>query len=168
MYNTCGRLCASRMCKRIEGPYWYLLAHACRNWRFCCLRLYRSFYRNVHCLNTFCRHQFQELEHKIIFLTKKELKRIKGVLSPHYSAISEREEEEVDEGESRVRQGLLQITLNVLRRMNKTNLANILQTSKSSESYYHDVNVQIILKILGFKESTTMNEIQKLFIHSCW
>ncbi|XP_042632642.1 protein NLRC3-like [Cyprinus carpio] len=71
---------------------------------------------------------FKELEHKIIFLTKKELKRIKGVLSPHYSAISEREEEEVDEGESRVRQGLLQITLNVLRRMNKTNLANILQT----------------------------------------
>ncbi|XP_016398153.1 protein NLRC3-like [Sinocyclocheilus rhinocerous] len=72
---------------------------------------------------------FKELEHKIIFLTKKELKRIKGALSPDYSACSEREEkEEVDAGESRVRQGLLQITLNVLRRMNKTNLVNILQT----------------------------------------
>uniref|UniRef100_A0A673KY52 NACHT domain-containing protein n=1 Tax=Sinocyclocheilus rhinocerous TaxID=307959 RepID=A0A673KY52_9TELE len=95
--------------------------------------------QEVRCLNALCQHQFQELEHKIIFLTKKELKRIKGALSPDYSACSEREEkEEVDAGESRVRQGLLQITLNVLRRMNKTNLVNILQTSKSSESYYHD------------------------------
>ncbi|XP_026096682.1 NACHT, LRR and PYD domains-containing protein 12 [Carassius auratus] len=71
---------------------------------------------------------FKELEHKIIFLTMKELKRIKRVLSPDYSACFEREEkEEVDEGESRVRQGILQITLNVLR-TKKTNLANILQT----------------------------------------
>ncbi|XP_073677675.1 protein NLRC3-like [Garra rufa] len=71
----------------------------------------------------------KELEHKIISLIKKEMKRIKGVLTPDYSACSEREEEEeMDEGESRVRQGLLQITLNVLRKMNKMNLANILQT----------------------------------------
>lgn len=94
-------------------------------------------------------HQFQELEHKMISLIKKELKRIKGVLRTDYSACSEREEkeEEMDEGESRVKQGLLQITVNVLRRMNKTNLANILQTSKNSESYYHDVNIQIIWDI---------------------
>ncbi len=118
------------------------------------------FRRFINWMLSVTQHQFQELEHKIISLIKKELKRIKAVLSPDYSACSEKEEEEeVGEGENRVKQGLLQTTLNVLKRMNKTNLANILQTSKSSESYYQDVK--------GFKE-LAMNEIQQLFIHSRW
>lgn len=69
---------------------------------------------------------------------KKELKRFKTQLSPDYPARSEREEEE-DEGQSNVRDGVLKITLHVLRKMNETDLANTLQTSKSSGSYNQDI-----------------------------
>nr|XP_055075446.1 NLR family CARD domain-containing protein 3-like [Misgurnus anguillicaudatus] len=57
---------------------------------------------------------------------KKELKRYKKLLSPDDPACSEEEEE--DEGQRGVREGLLKITLNVLRMMKQTNLANTLQT----------------------------------------
>ncbi|XP_073729027.1 protein NLRC3-like [Misgurnus anguillicaudatus] len=70
---------------------------------------------------------FQELEHKIISLMKKELKIFKRLLSSDYPTCFEREEED-DEGQKRVRGGLLKITLHVLKEMNQTDLANILQT----------------------------------------
>ncbi|XP_051557058.1 NACHT, LRR and PYD domains-containing protein 3-like isoform X5 [Myxocyprinus asiaticus] len=73
---------------------------------------------------------FQELQHKIISLMKKELKNFKRLLSPDSPACSEREEEE-DEDQSSVREGLLKITLDVLRKMNQTDLANTLQTKVS-------------------------------------
>ncbi|XP_065133282.1 NACHT, LRR and PYD domains-containing protein 3-like [Paramisgurnus dabryanus] len=70
---------------------------------------------------------FQELEHKIISLMKKELKIFKRLLSTDYPTCSEREDED-DEGQKRVRGGLLKITLHILKEMNQTDLANILQT----------------------------------------
>ncbi|KAA0719506.1 NLR family CARD domain-containing protein 3 CARD15-like protein [Triplophysa tibetana] len=70
---------------------------------------------------------FQELEHKLISLMKKELKIFKSLLSPDYPSCSEREEED-DEDQIRVREMFLKITLNVLKKMKQTDLANKLQT----------------------------------------
>ncbi|XP_051992111.1 NACHT, LRR and PYD domains-containing protein 12-like [Xyrauchen texanus] len=70
---------------------------------------------------------FEELEHKIISLMKKELKSFKRLLISDSPACSEREEED-DEGQSRVREGFLKITLHVLKKMKQTDLANTLQT----------------------------------------
>ncbi|KAK1803308.1 hypothetical protein P4O66_004091 [Electrophorus voltai] len=70
---------------------------------------------------------FKDLEHKVIFLVKKELERFKKLLSPDYPACSEREVED-EEDQSSVREGVLKITLHILRNMNQTDLANTLQT----------------------------------------
>ncbi|XP_051991718.1 NACHT, LRR and PYD domains-containing protein 3-like isoform X3 [Xyrauchen texanus] len=70
---------------------------------------------------------FEELEHKIISLMKKELKSFKRLLISDSPACSEREEED-DEGQSRVREGFLKITLHVLKKMKQTDLANTLHT----------------------------------------
>ncbi|XP_051992150.1 NACHT, LRR and PYD domains-containing protein 3-like isoform X4 [Xyrauchen texanus] len=70
---------------------------------------------------------FEELEHKIISLMKKELKIFKRLLISDSPACSEREEED-DEGQSRVREGFLKITLHVLKKMKQTDLANTLHT----------------------------------------
>ncbi|KAA0719471.1 NLR family CARD domain-containing protein 3 CARD15-like protein [Triplophysa tibetana] len=70
---------------------------------------------------------FQELEHKLISMMKKELKIFKSLLSSDYPSCSEREEEE-DEDQIRVREMFLKITLNVLKKMNQTDLAYKLQT----------------------------------------
>ncbi|XP_056599068.1 NACHT, LRR and PYD domains-containing protein 12-like isoform X2 [Triplophysa dalaica] len=70
---------------------------------------------------------FQELEHKLVSLMKKELKIFKSLLSPDYPSCSEREEED-DEDQIRVREMFLKITLNVLKKMKQTDLANKLQT----------------------------------------
>ncbi|XP_056598256.1 NLR family CARD domain-containing protein 3-like [Triplophysa dalaica] len=70
---------------------------------------------------------FQELEHKLISLVKKELKIFKRLLTPDYPSCSEREEED-DEDQIRVREMFLKITLNVLKKMKQTDLANKLKT----------------------------------------
>ncbi|KAI7799272.1 putative NACHT [Triplophysa rosa] len=67
-----------------------------------------------------------ELENKIIFLIKKELKSFKNLLRPDDPAHSESKEK--DDGQKRVRDGVLKITLHVLRKMKQTDLANMLQT----------------------------------------
>ncbi|XP_053091283.1 NACHT, LRR and PYD domains-containing protein 12-like isoform X2 [Pangasianodon hypophthalmus] len=69
---------------------------------------------------------FKDLEHKVITLLKKELKRFKKLLSPDYPACSEREVED-EEDQSSVREGALKITLHILKNMNHTDLANTLQ-----------------------------------------
>ncbi|KAL6473528.1 hypothetical protein MHYP_G00170890 [Metynnis hypsauchen] len=69
---------------------------------------------------------FKDLEHKVVSLVKKQLKRFVKVLNQHYPACSEREVE--DEEYQSVREGALKITLHVLRNMNHTDLANKLQT----------------------------------------
>ncbi|KAI2650027.1 NLR family CARD domain-containing protein 3 [Labeo rohita] len=71
---------------------------------------------------------FKELKPKMIFLMKKELKRFKRLLSPDYPACSEREQDDDDKGQDRIRQGILKMALHVLGEMNQTNLANTLQT----------------------------------------
>ncbi|XP_057183868.1 NACHT, LRR and PYD domains-containing protein 3-like [Triplophysa rosa] len=69
---------------------------------------------------------FKELEHKMISLIKNELKRFKTLLSPGYPECSKREEEE---GQSKVKEGVLKITLHILREMNQKDLANTLMTN---------------------------------------
>ncbi|XDV45478.1 hypothetical protein PO909_013572 [Leuciscus waleckii] len=59
---------------------------------------------------------------------KKELKGFKRLLSPDYPTCSEREQEDDCETQDRVKEGILKITLHVLREMNQTDLANTLQT----------------------------------------
>ncbi|KAK1803307.1 hypothetical protein P4O66_004089 [Electrophorus voltai] len=72
-----------------------------------------------------CLHQ--ELEHKVISLVKKELKRFKKLLNPDYPACPESKVED-EEDKSSVRLEVLKITLHVLRNMEETDLANRLQT----------------------------------------
>ncbi|XP_076848301.1 NACHT, LRR and PYD domains-containing protein 3-like [Brachyhypopomus gauderio] len=78
---------------------------------------------------------FKELEHKIISLVKNELKRFKkNLLSPDYPACTERQVED-EEDQSSVREGVMKITLHVLRNMNQTDLANTLQTKLAPACY---------------------------------
>ncbi|XP_036433755.1 NACHT, LRR and PYD domains-containing protein 3-like isoform X3 [Colossoma macropomum] len=70
---------------------------------------------------------FKELEHKVISLVKNQLKRFVKLMSLDYPACSEREEED-EADQNSVREGVLNITLHVLRNMNQTDLANTLQT----------------------------------------
>ncbi|KAI4902822.1 hypothetical protein NFI96_014106, partial [Prochilodus magdalenae] len=69
---------------------------------------------------------FKELENKVFSLVKKQLKRFKKLMSLDYPACSERDIE--DDGDHSVREGVLKITLAVLKNMNQTDLANILQS----------------------------------------
>ncbi|KAI4878318.1 hypothetical protein NFI96_009003 [Prochilodus magdalenae] len=69
---------------------------------------------------------FKELENKVISLVTKQLKRFVKLMSVDYPACSEREVE--DEEDQSVREGALKITLAVLRNMNQTDLAEILQS----------------------------------------
>ncbi|KAI2649366.1 NLR family CARD domain-containing protein 3 [Labeo rohita] len=77
---------------------------------------------------------FRELEDTSISLMKKELRRFKNMLSPEDPACSVTEEEEEDEGQSQVSEAALKIMLHILRKMNKPNLANKLQTKLISVS----------------------------------
>lgn len=74
---------------------------------------------------------FKELQYKIISLIKTELQSFKRILSPDYS---ERNDDDDDEGQSSIRDGLLKITLHVLKMMNQKDLADTLQSSKSCSS----------------------------------
>ncbi|XP_067301432.1 NLR family CARD domain-containing protein 3 isoform X4 [Pseudorasbora parva] len=76
---------------------------------------------------------FGELEDTNISLMKKELRRFKRLLRPDFPACSAREEAE-DEGQSPVSEGVLKMSLHVLRKMNQTDLANTLQTKLISVS----------------------------------
>ncbi|XP_076848260.1 NACHT, LRR and PYD domains-containing protein 3-like isoform X2 [Brachyhypopomus gauderio] len=77
---------------------------------------------------------FKELEHKIISLVKNELKRFKNLLSPDYPVCTERQVED-EEDQSSVREGVMKITLHVLRNMNQTDLANTLETKLAPACY---------------------------------
>ncbi|XP_043080770.1 NACHT, LRR and PYD domains-containing protein 12-like isoform X2 [Puntigrus tetrazona] len=71
---------------------------------------------------------FKELKPKMISLMKKELKIFKKLLSPDYPVCSEKEWDNDDKGQDRLRRGILKITLHILRQMNQADLANTLQT----------------------------------------
>lgn len=78
---------------------------------------------------------------------KKELKRFKRLLSPDYPACSEGEWDDDDKGQDRMRQGILKITLHILRQMNQADLANTLQTSKNSLNHLGNQNYLLELGI---------------------
>ncbi|XP_051992121.1 NACHT, LRR and PYD domains-containing protein 3-like isoform X4 [Xyrauchen texanus] len=109
---------------------------------------------------------FVELEHKIISLMKKELKSFKRLLISDSPACSEREEEEDDEGQSRVREGFLKITLHVLKKMKLTDLANTLQTKLVKSVHQQKLKTKLKEKFQRITEgmsnqisSTLVNEI---------
>ncbi|XP_059425804.1 NACHT, LRR and PYD domains-containing protein 3-like [Carassius carassius] len=103
---------------------------------------------------------FKELEHKII----SELKSFKRLLSPDYPECSERDRYD-DEGHSRVREGLLKITLLLLRKMNQTDLADTLQTKLMSvcqqklRSRLQDKYQRLSEGLSNHGDSTRLNEI---------
>ncbi|KAL1250529.1 hypothetical protein QQF64_018325, partial [Cirrhinus molitorella] len=103
---------------------------------------------------------FKELEQKIIC----ELKSFKRLLSPDYPECSERDRYD-DEGHSRVREGLLKITLLILRKMNQTDLANTLQTKlmpvsqQKLKSRLQDKYQRISERMSNHGDSTRLNEI---------
>ncbi|XP_062841124.1 NACHT, LRR and PYD domains-containing protein 3-like [Trichomycterus rosablanca] len=88
-------------------------------------------------LQVTCRDQlesiFKELELKVISMIKNELNKFKKLLNDDYPACSEQEVKDV-ENLSSFRQ-VLKITLNVLKIMNQTDLANILQRKLSVYNY---------------------------------
>ncbi|XP_016354435.1 protein NLRC3-like, partial [Sinocyclocheilus anshuiensis] len=107
---------------------------------------------------------FKELEHKIISVMKSELKSFKRLLSPDYTECSERDHHD-DEGHNRVRDGLLKITLHILRKMNQTDLANTLQTKlmpvyqQKLRSRLQDKYQRISEGMSNHGDSTRLNEI---------
>ncbi|XP_076836825.1 uncharacterized protein LOC143482365 [Brachyhypopomus gauderio] len=107
---------------------------------------------------------FKELEQKVMFLMRKELKRFKKILIPDYPSCSGGEMED-EEDQSSVREGALKITLHVLRNMNQTDLANTLQT-KVVFVYQQKLKHKLLVKCKRMNEgisdhgnSTLLNEI---------
>ncbi|KAL6484092.1 hypothetical protein MHYP_G00089650 [Metynnis hypsauchen] len=107
---------------------------------------------------------FMDLELKLISLVKKELKRFKKLLSADHPACSEREVED-EEDQSSSREGLLKITLNMLRNMEQTDLANTLQ-SKLVSLYQKKLKSRLMKKFNSIHEgisqhgtSTLLNKI---------
>uniref|UniRef100_A0A8C1YQE4 NACHT domain-containing protein n=1 Tax=Cyprinus carpio TaxID=7962 RepID=A0A8C1YQE4_CYPCA len=101
----------------------------------------------------------------MISLMKKELKRFKRLLSPDYPACSEGEWDDDDKGQDRMRQGILKITLHILRQMNQADLANTLQTKcapvcqQKLKSKLKDKFQRINEGIFNQISSTLLNEI---------
>ncbi|XP_036448151.1 LOW QUALITY PROTEIN: uncharacterized protein LOC118822928 [Colossoma macropomum] len=105
---------------------------------------------------------FKDLELKVIFLVKKELKRFKKLLSADYPACSEREVED-EEDHSSFKERVLKITLNLLRNMKQIDLANTLQ-SKLSPAYLQKLKSKLMKKCKRINEGisqhgTLLNEI---------
>ncbi|XP_072517514.1 NACHT, LRR and PYD domains-containing protein 3-like [Salminus brasiliensis] len=109
-------------------------------------------------------HIFKELQQKFISLMKNELNTFKKLLSADYPACSEKEVE--DEDDQRVgREGVLKITLHILRNMKQTDLANTLESKmapachKKLKSKLRDKCQRINEGISGHGNSTRLNEI---------
>ncbi|XP_060778653.1 NACHT, LRR and PYD domains-containing protein 12-like [Neoarius graeffei] len=124
------------------------------------------------------RHQlesiFKELEHKVISVIQKELKRFKKLLSPDSPACSEREVED-EEDQSSVREGVLKITLHFLKNMNHTDLAHTLR-NKHVSVYQQNLKSNLREKFKRINEgisqhgsSALLNEIYtELYITEGW
>ncbi|XP_072518623.1 NLR family CARD domain-containing protein 3-like isoform X3 [Salminus brasiliensis] len=109
-------------------------------------------------------HIFKKLQQKFISLVKTELTTFMKLLSADYPAGSEREVE--DEDDQRVgREGVLKITLHILRNMNETDLANTLESKmapachKKLKSKLRDKCQRINEGISGHRNTTLLNEI---------
>lgn len=80
------------------------------------------------------------------------------LLNSEYPSCYEKEEE--DDNQSKIREGALKITLDVLRKMKQTDLANTLQTSKSHfylRCPYFTLNYTMLSKC--FEKYMVKNEI---------
>ncbi|KAA0719611.1 NLR family CARD domain-containing protein 3 CARD15-like protein [Triplophysa tibetana] len=95
---------------------------------------------------------------------KEDLKIFKSLLSSDYPSCSEREEDD-DKDLCRVKEMFLKITLNVLRKMNQTELANTLQTKlaplcmKKHKSKLKEKSQRMNEGISAHGSSTLVNEI---------
>ncbi|XP_053541351.1 NACHT, LRR and PYD domains-containing protein 3 isoform X5 [Ictalurus punctatus] len=118
---------------------------------------------------------FKELEHKVITLMKKELKRFRKLLSPDYPACTEREVEDEEDLHS-VRDGALKITLHVLKNMNHTDLANTLHNKSEASVCQTNLKSSLREKFKRINEgisqhgsSALLNEIYtELYITEGW
>ncbi|XP_053534259.1 uncharacterized protein LOC108264472 isoform X17 [Ictalurus punctatus] len=113
-----------------------------------------------------CRNQmesiFKELEHKVITLLKNELNRFKKLLSADFPACSEEEEEE---DLHCFREGVLKITLHILKNMKQKDLAHTLQI-KLASVYQRKLKSRLLDKCKRINEgisqhgtSTLLNQI---------
>ncbi|XP_053356045.1 NACHT, LRR and PYD domains-containing protein 3-like [Clarias gariepinus] len=106
---------------------------------------------------------FKELEHKFITLLKNNLNRFKNLLSADYPACSKEEEEEEDL--DCVREGVLKITLHLLKNMKQKDLAHKLQI-KLASVYQRKLKSKLLDKCKRINEgvsqhgtSTLLNQI---------
>ncbi|XP_060778592.1 NACHT, LRR and PYD domains-containing protein 12-like isoform X2 [Neoarius graeffei] len=117
---------------------------------------------------------FKELEHKVISVIQKELKRFQKLLSPDSPACSEREVED-EEDQNSVREGVLKITLHFLKNMNHTDLAHTLR-NKHVSVYQQKLKSNLREKFQRVNEgisqhgsSALLNEIYtELYITEGW
>ncbi|XP_049333111.1 NACHT, LRR and PYD domains-containing protein 9 isoform X1 [Astyanax mexicanus] len=104
-------------------------------------------------------HIFKKLQEKFISLVKNELNTFKKLLSPDYPACSEGEVEDDQ------REGVLKITLHILRNMNQTDLANTLESTlapacqRELKSKLRDKYQILNEGISGHVKSALLNEI---------
>ncbi|XP_049324710.1 NLR family CARD domain-containing protein 3-like isoform X2 [Astyanax mexicanus] len=104
-------------------------------------------------------HIFKELQQKFISLVKNELNTFKKILSSDYPACSEREEEDDQ------REGVLMITLHILKNMKQTDLANTLESKvapacqQKLKSKLRDKYQSFNEGISGYGNSALLNEI---------
>ncbi|XP_060776914.1 NACHT, LRR and PYD domains-containing protein 3-like isoform X6 [Neoarius graeffei] len=118
---------------------------------------------------------FKELEHKVIAVIQKELKRFKKLLSPDSPACSEREVED-EEDQSSIREGVLKITLHFLKNMNHTDLAHTLQNKSAVSVCQQKLKSHLREKFKRINEgisqhgsSALLNEIYtELYITEGW
>ncbi|XP_049333035.1 NLR family CARD domain-containing protein 3-like isoform X4 [Astyanax mexicanus] len=104
-------------------------------------------------------HIFKELQEKFISLVKNKLNTFKKLLSSDYPACSEGEVEDDQ------KQGVLKVTLHILRNMNQTNLANTLESKlapacqRKLKSKLRDKYQILNEGISGHVKSALLNEI---------
>ncbi|XP_062865981.1 NLR family CARD domain-containing protein 3-like [Trichomycterus rosablanca] len=118
---------------------------------------------------------FKELELKVINMLKNELNKFKKLLNEDYPACSEQEVKYVEDLSS-IREGVLKITLNVLKIMNQTDLANTLKRKllvsvyqKKLKSNLREKCKRISEGIFQHGSSALLNEIYtELYITEGW
>ncbi|XP_062865944.1 NACHT, LRR and PYD domains-containing protein 12-like isoform X2 [Trichomycterus rosablanca] len=118
---------------------------------------------------------FKELELKVISMLKNELNKFKKLLNEDYPACSEQEVKDVEDL-SNFREGALKITLNVLKIMNQTDLANTLQMKLLGSVYQKRLKSNLREKCKRINEgisqhgsSALLNEIYtELYITEGW
>ncbi|XP_049333558.1 NACHT, LRR and PYD domains-containing protein 3-like [Astyanax mexicanus] len=104
-------------------------------------------------------HIFKELQEKFISLVKNELNTFKNLLNPDYPACSEGE---VEDGQ---KEGVLKVTLHILRNMNQADLANTLESKlapacqRKLKSKLRDKYQILNEGISGHVKSALLNEI---------